>query len=107
MKLFKNKEKEFKTIQLTKTEDNEEKKEEQKVYRAVIDDMLFDTSKAEKICDITIGFGITEELYETDNLERFTVSCGHIYRVTDEWLKEKLKYNVDAYIKVFGEPDEA
>lgn len=91
--------------------------EKENVVRAVIDNKLYDTSKAQKICDITVpimelpnipcfdGFGKRVRVYK-GNTEYFVEGCAIITHVDEKWVKKWLgKLNVEKYIELFGTPE--
>lgn len=74
--------------------------------KRVINDLLYDTETAEMIY---IEEGTNRKLYRTPNGNFFTLyPTGEIRAKTEEAAKDYLgKYDVEKYIKVFGEPKEA
>lgn len=74
--------------------------------KRVINDLLYDTETAEMIY---IEEGTNRKLYRTPNGNFFTLyPTGEIRAKTEETAKDYLgKYDVEKYIKVFGEPKEA
>lgn len=91
--------------------------EKENVVRAVIGNKLYDTSKAQKICDITVpimelpnipcfdGFGKRVSVYK-GNAEYFVEGYSVITPVDEQWVKKCLgKKNVEKYIELFGTPE--
>ena len=72
----------------------------------VIDGLLYDTATAEIIY---IEEDTKRILYQTPNGNFFTLYAnGEIIPKTEESTKDYLgKHNVDMYIKLFGEPEDA
>ena len=73
--------------------------------RAIIDGLLYDTSKAEKIFtvrDWIDSFGSTTNLYVTSNNRFFTEYKGDITPKTEEEVKVMLSKHPDEYQKIFG-----
>nr|DAL28425.1 MAG TPA_asm: hypothetical protein [Caudoviricetes sp.] len=87
------------------------------IVRAVINHKLYDTSKAQKICDIIVPseelsgipltnlFGKHVTVYK-GNVEYFIVGYSTIVPVDEQWVREWLgKRNVEKYIELFGKPE--
>lgn len=87
------------------------------IVRAVINHKLYDTSKARKICDITVPmeelpdipctnlFGKRVSLYK-GNTEYFVEGYSIITPVDEQWVREWMeKRNAEKYIELFGEPE--
>lgn len=94
-------------------------REEEKAsaVRVVINHKLYDTSKAQKICDIVVPgeelsdipltnlFGKHVTVYK-GNAEYFIAGYSTIVPVDEQWVREWLgKRNVEKYIELFGEPE--
>lgn len=82
--------------------------------RAVIDGLLYDTSKAEKVvtfysCIANGSFFATKDLYMTKNRRFFSVSClgGYIQTETEEEVKKILSQRPEKYQEIFGKVEEA
>ena len=87
---------------------------EQNPSRAVIDGLLYDTSKAEKVvtfdsCIANGRFFIPKDLYMTKNRRFFSVSClgGYIQTETEEEVKKILSKRPEKYQEIFGKVEEA
>ena len=87
------------------------------IVRAVINHKLYDTAKAQKICDIVVPseelsgipltnlFGKHVTVYK-GNAEYFIAGYSTIVPVDEQWVREWLgKRNVEKYIELFGEPE--
>lgn len=90
--------------------------------RRIIYGKLYDTSKSEKICQLQLS---TEEipdrkiggafygkvtLYQTKNTQEFFICVDgqYLQLVDDDWVEDVLaRKNVDKYIEIFGEVEEA
>jgi hypothetical protein len=74
--------------------------------KRVINDLLYDTDTADLIF---IEEDTNRKLYKTPNGNFFTLyPTGEIRAKTEEATKDYLgRYDVEKYIKVFGEPREA
>lgn len=100
---------------------NEAEVDESKPNRRIIDGKLYDTSKAEKICSLVLSHtdipnydlpiinlgGQDVKIYRGIS-EWFIEYFCFIEPVTEDWVKEILgKCNVEKYIELFGEVEEA
>lgn len=87
------------------------------IVRAVINHKLYDTFKAQKICDIIVPgeelsgipltnlFGKHVTVYK-GNAEYFIEGYSTIIPVDEQWVREWIgKRNVEKYIELFGEPE--
>lgn len=92
------------------------------VVRKIIDGKLYDTSKATKICTMSVPgneipnklcsagwaqlmFGCDVNLYKGNNTYFCTIS-GEVFAVSEEWVMKWLgRCDADKYIELFGEPE--
>lgn len=105
--------------QLEKAEsETKETVKTEKPITAVIDGLLYDTSKAERICeyfvkneDMTVygmTFGFVEAiLFRTKNGRFFIQQFGRIYPCDDKLAKRILSDDPDKYQEIFGKVEEA
>lgn len=90
-----------------------------KPIRCIKDGLLYDTSKAELICEFDAyeseipkakGEWLTHSIRPTliykGNKTYFAVYCMSIYKLSEEDTKNLLaEHDTDLYIKIFGEPE--
>lgn len=92
--------------------------EKPKPIRVVIDGLLYDTSKAERICKYYVEneemsvsgmmYGIAEAiLFRSRNGRFFIQQYGQLYPCDERIAKNILKYEVDKYQEIFGEIEDA
>ena len=93
---------------------NQTETREHNPSRAVIDGLLYDTSKAEKVvtfdsCIANGSFFIPKDLYMTKNRRFFSVSRlgGYIQTETEEEVKKILSQRPEKYQEIFGKVEEA
>lgn len=108
------------TCEQLEKEESETKKpvKTERPIRAVIDEILYDTSKAEIICEyfvenedmavsgMTFGF-IEAILLRTKNGRFFIQQFGRIYPCDDKVAKRILSYQPDKYQEIFGKVEDA
>ena len=92
---------------------------QRRVLKAIIDDKLYDTSKAKEIGSVILSheeipkynlsvcyLGGREVIIYKGNTEWYIAYCYELQPVSEEWVREKLgRHNVDKYIELFGEPE--
>lgn len=105
--------------QLEKAEsETKEPVKTEKPITAVIDRLLYDTSKADRICEYFVEnedmavsgmtFGFVEAiLFRTKNGRFFIQQFGRIYPCDDKLAKRILSYQPDKYREIFGKVEEA
>lgn len=105
--------------QLEKAElENENQVKAEKPIAAVIDGFLYDTSKADKICEYFVEnedmaasgmtFGLIKAiLFRTKNGRFFIQQIGRIYPCDDKLAKKILSYQPDKYQEIFGKVEKA
>ena len=88
-----------------------------KIRPVIINNKLYDITKATKIFEGTLFKLDMPEYFDTiyaftivsiykGNTEWFCLVCGLIVVVDEEWVKKVLgRYDVEKYIEVFGEPE--
>ena len=88
-----------------------------KIRPVIINNKLYDITKATKIFEGTLFQSDMPEEFDTiyaftvvsiykGNTEWFCLVCGLIVVVDEEWVKKVLgQYDVEKYIEVFGEPE--
>ena len=105
--------------QLENTEEEiEEPVKQEKPIIAIIDGLLYDTSKADRICEYFVEnedmavsgmeFRFVEAiLFRTKNGRFFIQQFGRIYLCDDKLAKSILRYQPDKYQEIFGKAEEA
>lgn len=88
-----------------------------KIRPVIINNKLYDITKATKIFEGTLFKLDMPEYFDTiyaftivsiykGNTEWFCLVCGLIVVVDEEWVKKVLgRYDVEKYIELFGEPE--
>ena len=123
MSIFKRKSKDVAEVDkpLTDMVPGSEEHTEQKelVIRAIIDGKLYDTSKAEKFCTVTVPeqeipgckfpfwtLGGQKVIIYKGNTEFFITYSCYLQTVDEEWVRNWIgKQDIDKYIELFGEPE--
>lgn len=100
-------------LEKTESETKEQVREEQPIT-AVIDGLLYDTSKAEKKFTFLTGNTVKNllyccyaDLYITKSGKYFCVQYGSIVPIDEQELKYLLQYYPEKYQELFGKVEEA